>query len=537
MNNHNKATQEYSSFLRTQESSSFMVMDTRVREYDGERIFQRPAKKLGLVLLLTSSLLITACSSTAPQNSLMPVQTALEQNFPGASLDADHTVSSTTKEPLQLTAAIQLLLSHSPQVRMQLAQLGVADAQQLQAELISNPHISIGAMRPEGGGRWQLETGLSQPLLELFTRPLRRQLAQDNLLRAQLQLQAELQELIVQTQSHYYSALAAAQHLQIQTQVLDAAKAQMQLALSLYRAGNMAENQFLYYDNELRRVQQQFNQRRLAAKNARLTLLNFIGLPSSTTLTLPTQLPALQPETFDRDQLMAEANSHRLDNKIIQQQLTLASKRRTLLARENGWRDISVGINAEREADGAKNIGPEVEFALPIFNRNQGKLAALDAQVAQLQAKLQQHELAADLEIAQALLALETAQTQLALITQSLQVAEKRTALAQREVNFMLTSPFELLEIKRNEIQLAHDYTKELKNYWLARSQLELSIGKKLPISTGKPDHSQMDHSEMDHSKMDHSTMNHAEMDHSSHQSHSDHADKNTSEEQEHQHD
>ncbi len=201
-----------------------------------------------------------------------------------------------------------------------------------------------------------------------------------------------------------------------------------------------------------------------------------------------------------------------------------------------------MGINAEREADGAKNIGPEVEFALPIFNRNQGKLAALDAQVAQLQAKLQQHELAADVEIAQALLALETAQTQLALITQSLQVAEKRTALAQREVNFMLTSPFELLEIKRNEIQLAHDYTKELKNYWLARSQLELSIGKKLSISAENSDHSQMnhskmDHSKMDHSKIDHSTMNHAEMDHSSHQSHSDHSDKNTSEEQEHQHD
>ena len=499
-------------------------------------------KKIALLLMLASSLLITACSSTAPKNSLMPVQTALEQNFPGASVDADHAVSSTIKEPLQLTDAIQLLLSHSPQVRMQLAQLGIADAQQLQAELISNPHISIGAMRPEGGGRWQLETGLSQPLLELFTRPLRRQLAQDNLLRAQLQLQAELQELIVQTQSHYYSALAAAQHLQIQTQVLDAAKAQMQLALSLYRAGNMAENQFLYYDNELRRVQQQFNQRRLASKNARLTLLNFIGLPSTNALTLPRQLPALQPETFTRDQLMAEANSHRLDNKIIQQQLMLASKRRALLARENGWRDISVGINVEREADGAKNIGPEVEFALPIFNRNQGKLAALDAQVAQLQAKLRQHELAADVEIAQALLGLENAQQQLTLLTQSLQVAEKRTALAQREVNFMLTSPFELLAIKRNEIQLAHDYTKELKNYWLARSQLELSIGKKLPISTGKPDHSKMDHSkmnhsEMDHSKMDHSTMNHAEMDHSSHQSHSDHSDKNTSEEQEHQHD
>lgn len=446
-------------------------------------------KKNALLVLLASSLFISACSSTAPKNSLAPVQTALAQNFPGASLEVNRTESFKIKEPLQLTDAVQLLLSHSPQVSMQLAQLGIADAQQLQAELISNPHIAIGAMRPEAGGRWQLETGLSQPLLELFTRPLRRQLAQENLLRAQLQLQAELQELIVQTQLHYYSALAAAQHLQIQTQVLDAAKAQMQLAHSLYSAGNMAENNFLYYDNELRRVQQQFNQRQLAAKNTRLTLLNFIGLPSSSQLTLPTQLPALQAEIFSRDPLMAIANNHRLDNKILQQQLILANKRRELLKKENGWRDMSLGINAEREADGANNIGPEVEFALPIFNRNQGKLAALDAQIAQLQAKLQQRELASDMEITQALLAIETAQTQLALIAQSLQVAEKRSALSQREVNFMLTSPFELLAIKRAEIQLAHDYTQELKNYWLARSQLQLSIGKTLPIEVSKQEH------------------------------------------------
>ena len=59
---------------------------------------------------------------------------------------------------------------------------------------------------------------------------------------------------------------------------------------------------------------------------------------------------------------------------------------------------------------------------------------------------------------------------------------QQRVALASREVNFMLSSPLELLAIKRDEIQLAHDYTDELNRYWQARSQLELAIGQALPL-------------------------------------------------------
>jgi cobalt-zinc-cadmium efflux system outer membrane protein len=463
------------------------------------------AKNSGVSLLLITSIALSACStsvaqrshnSVAPNNSLTEVEQSLAKNFTSIPLTQENRPA--VSNPLALIDSVQLLLSQSPNVRAAIAQLGIADAQQLQAELISNPRISLGAMKPEDGGRWQLETGLSQPLLELFTRPLRRELAQGNLLRAQLQLQAQLQKLIVQTHTYYYSALAAQQHLQVQQQVLEAAKAQQQLALSLYHAGNMAENNFLYYDNELRRVQQQLNKHQQTANEKRLRLFNFIGLASTSALTIPAQLPIPVDEVFSRDELINIAKSHRLDIHIAQQQLLLLDKRRHLLKKENGWRDMSIGINAEREFDGATNIGPELEFALPIFNRGQGKLAVADAQLSRLQAELQQHELDMDLEIAQALNKLKTAQQQLVLLGQSLRVAEKRVALANREVNFMLTNPFQLLEIKRDEIQLAHDYTDELNNYWQARSQLELAIGKALPVS-GNVDKKSTEHQEHHH--------------------------------------
>ncbi len=480
-------------------------------------------------LLLCTSLLLSACATTPSQNSIALATQQLTQTHPGVDLSA--TPAATDNKLIDLHSAIQILLSQSPQVRIELAQLGIADAQRLQAELISNPHLSIGALKPEDGGRWQLDVGLSQPLLALFTRPLRRQLAEDNLLSVQLRLQARLQKLIAQTADRYYAAIAARQHLQVQQQMLDATLARQQLAISLYRAGNMSENSFLYYDNELRRVQQQVNKRELSAQEKYFDLLNLLGLNSTRKLHLPNQLPIISTETFSHTTLFAQARDSRLDVKIAKQQFVQLENRRALLGSEHGWRDMSVGINAEREFDGAKNIGPEIEFALPIFNRNQGKLAVIDAKVAKANAQLDQVIINADTEIALALNKMQSAQEQLALIRTSLQVAEKRVTLSNREVNFMLGSPFELLSIKRQEIQLAHEYTRELENYWRARTQLELAIGYALHVEEKSTEqhtmnHSGMDHSTMNHTKMDYSKMNHGE-----------HTNKNSSEHEEHHHD
>jgi cobalt-zinc-cadmium efflux system outer membrane protein len=427
-------------------------------------------------LLLCVGQLLSACNSLPPENSIAQVAQQLGEHYPKVELTgAAPTIANST---LTVESAVQIMLAKSPQVRMELAQMGIANAQQLQAELISNPHLSLGALRPEDGGRWKLDIGLSQPLLELFTRPLRRQIAQENILTVQLRLQAQLQKLIAQTGDAYYSAVAAQQHLQVQRQMLDATLARQQLANSLYRAGNMSENSFLYYDNEARRVQQQTKKRERRAQEKQLELLNIMGLESSQSISLPLHLPILPSETFTHANLLTQARVDRLDLHITHQQLDQLQKRRTFIRQENGWRDMSIGVNAEREFDGKTNVGPEIELALPLFNRNQGKLAALDAQSEKLTAQLKQLNLDADIEIAQTLNQMQSAREQLDLIQASLRVADKRVVLSNREVNFMLGSPFELLNIKRQQIQLAHEYTNELANYWQARTRLELAIGR-----------------------------------------------------------
>lgn len=441
----------------------------------------------GLASALLATLLLSACTIAPPKSSIGDVEQTLLAQYPSLAIPENILGQSTAPgeldKTLTLTQTIHTLLAHSPQVRLQFAQLNIADAEALQSELIDNPGISIGALKPDEGGRWQLDTSFSQPLLSLFTRSLRRQLAQEQILQAQLELQVALQKLIAEASERYFAAVAALQHCVVQNQMLEATEARQQLALSLYRAGNMSENTFLSYDNELRHAQQQLEKRQATAYEKRLQLLAFIGLPSSHTIDLPTQLPVLPTERLEHSALLEQAKTNRAEIKIAQQQLDLIDKRLQLVSKENGWRDIQLGVNAEREFDGAINYGPEVEFSLPVFNRGQGKIAAIKAQKSYWQARLQQLELDADSAIAQAINTMDSALIQLKNLKAALEVAEKRVVLSNREVNFMLASPFELLSIKRQQIQLAHEFTKEQKNYWRGRAQLELAIGKSLDIN------------------------------------------------------
>ena len=439
-----------------------------------------------LLCVIASSVLLAACASTPPVTTITQVEQQLAVQYPQAQV-ADNTLGQanidvSSDERLSLDKTVQIMLSHSPQVRIQLARLGIADAKRLQAELIDNPHLSIGLLKPEDGGRWQLDAGLSQPLLDFFTRPLKRKLAEQNRLEAQLILQVELQQLISETAQLYFDAVAELQHCYIDNKLVEAATAKQQLAQSLYTAGNLSENDFLAYDNDLRRAQQQLEKRQSIAYEKQLQLLNFIGLESHKAINLPAQLSPLPSDRFEHSALLEIALHERTDLKIANQQLSVIEQRRTLVGQERGWRDINLGVAVEREFDGAKHYGPEIELALPLFNRGQDKQAMLDAQQDALHARIRKISLDADSAIAQALNRMDSARAQLKLVSAALTSAEKQVELSQREVNFMLSSPFELLSIKRQHIQFAHQFTELLNSYWQARSQLELAVGKALPV-------------------------------------------------------
>lgn len=405
---------------------------------------------------------------------------ALNLLGPGYAALANNTAPAKPSTFLSADDATRLMLLHSPKVRGLLASAGVADAQRAQAGLIGNPKFATGALRPEGGGRWQLDFGLTQSLVDVFTRGLRQQLAEQQWLENQWKIQQGLQSLVGELQHNWFSAIAAEQVRQLREVQFQASQARVTLAQSLYEAGNIPESVLLLHQLDASQQQSSLEKAALAASAKKLTLAYLLGLAAADVPTLPAALATIPDESWQTESLVAEGKTHQPLLLLLaeqEQQLQQQSK----LTGQTTWREISVGIEVEREFDGSWNKGGHVEWGLPLFDQGQYRQQATSALLVQNQAQQADANLKLVQQVAASLEQMRYARTAETRAVSAAGIASKRLELLQREVNFMISSPFELLTGKQHILQFEEESILARESYWLARSNLEQALGKQLP--------------------------------------------------------
>lgn len=432
-------------------------------------------------------LLLAGCATSSdPQILQQKTTAAFASHNPKYSLDKSTqqaALEHIAHKLLSLHEAVQLMLVNSPQVTAKLQTLGLADAKRIQAGLIRNPVFSIGALYPDAGDGWKLDFGLSQSLADIFTRKLRQQVADGKLLQAQLELQQTLQELIHATSTAYTNAVGAKQLYTVQQQHYDTLLARQQLAASIYAAGNMSEVNYLFYEQERQNALRKLQERKLQAEQKQLELGYQLGLTPSRSFVLPGELPnPPMEESFSAQSLLKDAQQHRQDLQQLTQQLASIAPQESLLTRETWLSDMELGIIGEREFDGMRAYGPELAMELPLFNRGAAKKQILQQQRAILLANLENLGLKIQKEVHQSLNELTLARNNTRDIQASITTVNRRLQLSQREVNYMLTSPFDLLRLVQQKNQVQQEYIQNLKQYWKARAQLELALGMSIPI-------------------------------------------------------
>ena len=393
------------------------------------------------------------------------------------------------QQPLTPALAQQIALLGSPVISAAMAELGIAEARELQASLLSNPGFSISALRPEGGGRWQLDLGLNQSILDWLTRPLRQQLSQDALLLAQLQLLQQINQTLDGVLQDYYTALASRHQLEIIRSNLATAQASDALAAAMYEAGNISELNRLQLASEAQIRQSQLWGVEADAAQAIYALKERLGLDPHTELQMPTTFS--EPpgaDDFEFYQLLETAYTYRPEFRIAEQNVTLSQQRVTMSDRFARWNELDGGLELEREFDGSHNAGLELELALPLFDqghaRRAGSRAAADKAIAE-QSITHKHVAA---QIASALTAIQTSRRQLEQLQEVIIPRQERMLiLSLQEYNFMLSDAFVLLQIKQAELDARLDHVNALGNYWLARSALAAAAGLSLDNSLDNP--------------------------------------------------
>ena len=271
-------------------------------------------RRSGLLVVVLASAVLAGCASFSPDAGFSSIGSAAKDRLgkelrwarSEADLDSiDKRVGELLSKPLTVDDAVQLALLNNRGLQATFQELGITEAEVVQAGRVPNPGFSFG--RNSRGDEREIERGLHFNLARLIALPYIGQMEARRFEQTRAMVAMSVLALAADTRKAYYYALAAEESVRYMRQVQLAAEASSELARRMAQVGNFnklqrAREQVFYADASLNLARAEQAQR---ATRERLTrLLGAWG--TQTQFTLPERLPDLpkdvtaQPETSRR---------------------------------------------------------------------------------------------------------------------------------------------------------------------------------------------------------------------------------------------
>lgn len=448
-------------------------------------------RKFSLLLVLVS-VLIGGCASFT-KNDLAPIEKAthpktglpLTQSNQAHDIEIKKAIEPMLEGELTLDAALRIGLMNNPMLQGIYQELGIVEADLLQSTLFHNPRFEGHARSPNDGGSTNVELVFAQDVMSVLLMPLRRRVASAEFEEAKLRTSDAVISLIAEIKTAYYELLAAEQIKHLRSLISEASGAAAEMAERLSDAGNINAIELGTQKSFHEQAVIDFIQSEYDAKIAREPLNRLLGLHGDfaeswqVAHVLP-ELPKSDPELENLEEI---ALKERLDYAAVRQEIEVM--RRALLATRLGIiPEGEVGFNTEREPDGDRVTGPMWWFPLPIFDFQQAATSRAKSELRLSEFKASAFQVDVLSQVRQTREKM-LAYRKVAERYQShvIPVRQQLVESLQLHYNYMLKGVFELLQSKKDEIEAEREYIEVLKNYWIARTELERAVGGKLPES------------------------------------------------------
>lgn len=401
----------------------------------------------------------------------------------GATEDAEakRLVTELLAHDLTEDSAVQVALLNNKALQATYEDLGVAQADLIQAGLLRNPSFDLSVRFPETAvGMLNTNFELVQDFLDIFMLPLRKKLGAEQFEQAKLHLANEVFQTVEKVRQQYYALQALQQIVALRRTVLDASQVSAELSERQHKAGNIGD---LELETE-RGVYQQaklelaHDELQLEVERERLTrLLGVWG--SQTEWKISAKLPDIPSEEDALEHLEALAISQRLDVASARQETRVFEYALGLTRTSRFIGTVEVGIDRETGPEsGLRVTGPTLHLELPIFDRRQVLIRKLEAQLRQSEARLAALSVDARSEVRTARVTLLAERQVVEHYRKVLiPIRERTVAFAQQRYNAMLLGIFQLLQAKQAEIETYRQYIEAVRDYWSARVELERAVG------------------------------------------------------------
>jgi cobalt-zinc-cadmium efflux system outer membrane protein len=187
-------------------------------------------------------------------------------------------VAELIAQPLTVERALQVAMLNNRELRATLEDLGVAQADLVQAGLLQNPVISGDLVNSTRGNGLGGGLGLSQSLLSVFLIPAKRNLARTRLAHAVVTVGQAALVLARDVRVAFVTAQAAEQALGLHRSRAQAAEVAADLAQRQFDAGNITPLDQQLFAGSLDRARVDLADAQLAATVAREELTRLLGL-------------------------------------------------------------------------------------------------------------------------------------------------------------------------------------------------------------------------------------------------------------------
>jgi cobalt-zinc-cadmium efflux system outer membrane protein len=442
-------------------------------------------------LLLAGSFL-SGCASVALNRGFEEVQSDVERRTRaevvwnnGSELDrhAAEKVRSLLARSLSANDAVQIALLNNRDLQAAYSDLGVAQADLVQAGLLSNPIFDASIMFPvRGGGRPDLEFGAAMNFLNIFYIPLRRRVAAARFEETKTRITGTVLDFAGRVLRAFYNHEADEQMLELRRTVVEALAASFELSRRLQEAGNLSDLDFARERAESEAGKIALRAAEIAARQSREELNVLMGLwGEQLGWQSRGRLPAIEEPPSEMINIERLAMERSIEIAAARQRWSTEGEQLGLARWTALVPELSAGPNAERN-DGAWEVGPKLDFLIPLFDQGQARNARVLAELRRIENEY--YALAVRVR-AQARAAgdrLEGAADH-ALYYRDilLPLHERIVNESQLQYNAMQLSPLQLLRARERQIETAVSYIGALRDYWLARADVDQLLRGRLP--------------------------------------------------------
>jgi cobalt-zinc-cadmium efflux system outer membrane protein len=394
-------------------------------------------------------------------------------------------VAALLARPLTVDTALRVALLNNRGLQATLEDLGVAQAELVEAGLLDNPMIAGDLVVSTRGNGLGGGVSLSTSLLSAFLIPAKRKLAKAHLQHAVLTTSDSALALIRDVRIAYADVQLAMAVQRLAREQVQLAQVADELAARQREAGNvtaLVREQHAAVLDDRRLALLDADVALVAAREHLSRLLGVWGGDTRWTLAQElSPIPAEDPELAALEQRAIEerldVSAARAERAAVEYALKL--RRRALVPQIEG------GVESRNEVGGHSGhewvLGPSLAIELPIFDPGHADFAMLRSAVRRAEHLLQQRAIVARSEVREQRERLVAARRRVDYYRDTVLPRQQTiTDRALEQYNGMLIGAYDLFAIRGQQTEQRAAFAAAVRDYWAARAELELAVGGRL---------------------------------------------------------